>query len=120
MVKQYTFNIAVFIDVVLILFNSACEAYAANFQPSDTAQVDTAKILPNYYKNVDIKIIYPWNEDEPEVYTNISCQLIKEKDIIVEIKIFHKDRTDTIKVTPSIPKFEIRNHESKALIVKGS
>ena len=119
MLKQFTFEFAVLILGFLFLFNSGCKGFAANFSPSDTAEVDTAKTLPNYYKNVDIKIIYPWNEDEPDVCTNVSCQLIKEKNLIVEIKVFRKDCTENIIVKPGLLKFEIRDHESKSLIAKG-
>jgi hypothetical protein len=119
MLKQFTFKFVVFIFGFLFLSNSGLKGFAANFAPADTSEIDSAKTLPNYYKNVDIKIIYPWNEDEPEVCTNVACQLIKEKDVIVEIRIFHKDCTSNIKVKPGLLKFEIRDHESKSLIAKG-
>ena len=119
MSKPLTFEFTVFILGFLFLFNSGNKVFAANFSPSDTAEVDTAKTLPNYYKNVDIKIIYPWKEDEPEVCTNVSCQLIKEKNLIVEIKIFREDCTENFIVKPGLLKFEIRDHESKSLIAKG-
>jgi len=119
MLKQIIVESIVFILGFLFLFNSGHEVFAANLSPTDTAKVDTVKTLPNYYKNVDIKIIYPWKEDEPEVCTNVACQLIKEKDLIVEIRVFHKDCTNHILVKPGLLKFEIWDHNSKILIAKG-
>ena len=119
MAKQLTFMLGLFIFGFLFLHNSDYVVFAADLFPSDTADVDSSKALPNYYKNVDIRIIYPWKEDDPEVCTNVSCQLIKQKDLIVEIRVFHKDCTDHIMVKPGLLKFEIRNHDTKTLIAEG-
>ncbi len=119
MFTKFTFILEVFILVSFFLTYPNFTAYTNMYPAADTAQIDTTKILPNYYKNVDVKIIYAWNEDEPELFSNICCQLIKEKDVVVEIKLFRKDCTDKIKVLPGSMKYEIRDHESKKLIVKG-
>lgn len=119
MVKKFTFFLEIFILGSFLLFYPGFTAYSNMYPEADTAQVDTAKIPPNYYKNVDVKIIYAWNEDEPELFSNICCQLVKEKDEVVEIKLFRKGCTDKIKVLPGSMKYEIRDHVSKKLIVKG-
>lgn len=119
MVTKFIFLLKIFFLGLFLLTYPDFTVYSNMYPESDTAQVDTAKILPNYYKNVDVKIIYAWNEDEPELFSNICCQLIKEKDVVVEIKIFRKDCTDKIKVIPGSMKYEIRDHESKKLIFKG-
>lgn len=85
----------------------------------DTTQADTAKSIPGLYKNVDIKIVYPWKEDEPEICENVTCQLIRENNVPVELNIFHKDCTDKIKIKPGLLTFEIRDHRTKKLIAKG-
>jgi len=86
---------------------------------ADSSKVDSTKLIPNYYKNVDIKITYPWMPDEPKWCRNVPCQVVKENDKVTEIKIFKKDCVERITVKPELVSFAIYEAGTKKLIIKG-
>jgi hypothetical protein len=85
----------------------------------DSIRTDSVKTVPGMYENVDVIIVYPWKEDEPETCENVTCQLIKENQVPVELRIFHKDCTDKLKIKPGSLTFKIVDHKTKKLIAKG-
>jgi hypothetical protein len=109
------FNILVFL--IISALGSELELFSQT--TADTSKIDSTKLIPNYYKNADIKITYPWMPEEPHWCRNVSCQVVKENDKVTEIKIFKKDCVERITVKPELLSFEIYEAGTKKLIIKG-
>ncbi len=115
------FHSLIYLNLFTILMILRPNSYllADSFVSQDTTKSDTVKLPKNMYNNVDVYIIYPWNEDEPERHENVRCQIIKENKQVKEIKLFLKTRTDCIKIKKGLIRFEIHDHKTKKLIIKG-
>ena len=109
------FNILIFL--IISALGSELELFSQ--AATDTSSNDTTKRIPNYYRNVDIKITYPWMPDEPQWCRNTSCQVVKENGKVTEIKIFKKDCVDRITVKPELLSFIIYQTGTKKLIMQG-
>jgi hypothetical protein len=87
---------------------------------ADTTGTDTAQtVKPDYYKGVDVKIVYTFENEKPTWYRNVCCQLIRKEGKVSEIKIFLKTCTEDIRVIQGFVKYEIRDHATKKLIARG-
>ncbi len=87
---------------------------------ADTTATDTSQaVKPDYYKGVDVKIVYTFENEKPTWYRNVCCQLIRKEGKVSEIKIFLKTCTEDIRVIQGFVKYEIRDHASKKLIARG-
>jgi hypothetical protein len=93
-----------------------CGAYTP---AQDSTRVDSSQQATDILRNVDVKITYSWNPDEPDVFENVSCQLIKKDNEVVELKIIRSDATDRISFKPEYMQFEVKEHQSKKVIAKG-
>ncbi len=94
------------------------QGFNACSMPADTTGVDSSEQAAGIYRNVDIKIIYSWNPEEPDVFQNVSCQLIKKENVVIEVKIMRSDATDRISIKPEYMQFEVRDHQTKKIIAK--
>jgi len=112
---KFKFNILIFL--IFSALGSELELFSQ--EVTDTTKTDTTKQIPNYYKNVDIKITYPWMPDEPQWCRNTSCQVVKENDKVTEIKIFKKDCVERITVKPELLSFAIYQAGTNKIIIQG-
>lgn len=115
---KYTFAL-VLLAVLLVSTNTLMSAPRELQATQDTAQVDTVKQIPGYYKHVDVKITYSWKPDSPEWYRNVNCQVVKKNGTVEELKIFLKTCTERVTVKEGLITFEVRDRESKKILAKG-
>ncbi len=85
-------------------------------RPQDTVKV---KPRPNFYRNVDVIIIYQWAPEEPEVCQNVNAEVVKEKGKITEVVVYRKRGKERIKVEKGLIHFKIRDRRTKKILVKG-
>ncbi len=105
---------------ILFLFIWNIRGSFANPFLQDTTKTDTTQqVKPNYYKGVDVKIVYTFENEKPTWYRNVCCQLIKEKGEVKEIKVFLKTCTEEIRVIKGFVKFEVRDHNTHKIIAQG-
>ena len=116
----------VFLLVFPFLLQSAVFSQTKTKQPTqtqttkqDTTKKDTTKHVPGYYEGVDVKLIYPWIPDEPQWYRNVCCQVVKKGKKITELNIFLKTCTEQVEIKKGYIRFEILDHKTKKLLVKG-
>jgi hypothetical protein len=117
--SKYFLFIGYFLIITSTFLSSAFNNVTYQDIKSDSSIVDTTKPPPNTFKNVDVNVIFKWNPEEPERFENVKCQLILEKKVIKELKIFFKDRTECFELKKGQITFQIREHLSKKLIKSG-
>ncbi len=118
METRFCFRVIFLLIFVLSFFHFA-SARIPFVQLSDTSGTDSTGQLPDFYRGVDVKIIYSWNPEEPDLFQNVSCQLIKKNQVIEEIKIIRSDCTDRITFKPEYMSFEVRDRKTARVVVKG-
>lgn len=109
--------LAAFIVSLTFFYLSAVHLDAAVL--ADTTQQDSEQVNPDIFKNVDVKIIYPWKANEPDLYKDVKCQIVQQAKQIKELKIFRKTSTDCIEIKKGLVKFEILDHATGKLIKRG-
>ncbi len=82
----------------------------------DTVQV---KPRPNFYRNVDVIIIYQWVPEEPEICQNVDAEVVKEKGKITEVIVYRKRGKERIKVEKGLIHFKIQDRRTKKILMKG-
>ncbi len=87
--------------------------------PKDTTKKDTAKVIPGLYKHVDVKIFYSWKPEEPDVYHNVRCQLIKKKGTVTTLWIYLPKFKEEVDVKKNLITYEIWDARTKKLLAKG-
>jgi hypothetical protein len=93
-----------------------CGAY---FPAQDSARVDLSREAADIMRKVDVKITCTRNPDEPDMFDNVSCRLIKKDNEVVELKIIRYDATNRISFKPDYMQFEVKERLSKKVIAKG-
>ncbi|MBN2365688.1 MAG: hypothetical protein EH225_06820 [Calditrichaeota bacterium] len=115
-----TFLYGLFFMLFLILICSSSPfSLSAQSSGADSSVTDSTRHLPDFYTNADVKIVYSWNPEEPDMFINVSCQLIKKKNEVVEIKIIRPNCTDRISFKPEYMTFVMHDHKSKKIIARG-
>jgi hypothetical protein len=58
--------------------------------PADTGKTGDYRSSPDYFRNVTLKVIYAWNPEEPDFYSKVNCLLVRQANLITEIKVFQE------------------------------
>ncbi len=87
--------------------------------PADTGKTGEYRSSPDYFRNVNLKIIYAWNPEEPDLYSKVNCLLVRQANLITEIKIFQEHATERILLSKGQITFEIADPVTKKTITKG-
>jgi len=111
--------VLIFLGAFFVPYSTVQDTSKKTVISKDTTKKDTAKTIPGLYKNVDVKIIYPWLPDEPEIYKDVKCRLIKEKGVVTEIWIYFANRKEELQVKKNLITYEVRDAKTKKLIAKG-
>ncbi len=73
----------------------------------------------NYFKKVDVTIVYSWNKAEPDTLNNVDCRLVRTNGVVTQLRIISEDSTDEISVAKGQTTYEIRDSKTGKLLAAG-
>ena len=86
---------------------------------NDATKSIDAQAKKNYFKDVDVKIIYSWNPKEPDVYHGVSCRLIRQGNVVTQLNIFQEDETEEVEVKKGETTYQIVDPATNKVIAEG-